>query len=674
MAPQQRQSVIVDTDWERVRPVIRQLYLREDRTLSFVLTTLKTLHNFQASKSQLEWKLKQWHIVKNMTAQQWKHVNARVVERQSLGKESSLYLSGVILEPAAVKKARSRHSHTSVLEQFNPALVAYSLPADLPLIIRTPSPDPGARCRIADIPWFQCQQLLSALTISETISPQVPNISSATNSVFRALSYVVSREPRPLLHAPNAQQIFQALSLVMPVKATEDHAYRTEGIIQYSSSRVLTSEALETIIFLLSNGFCGYLDHEVQERDNINEAILAIIRVSNTWKLLVSQRRNNLPLSLQASLDRMFEKAVIASDLITMESLIMAGVDVDLPLQNAPWNEDTFKSSRALHWAVISLNLNMVDLLVRLGTSTESVDLEMLQVICRRHRMYDETALAAMSKWILSVYEYHDRDDPVAQHLLEYLSWTPHSPNTELILHCLGPKLRKPETLGQFLITAVKTRSQSTSEWISKHSKYLDYINFLGESVLGAAVSRKEYQLCERLLELGSASEPADGAYHSVYGTPLQCAASNADSRLIRLLLDHGADVNHCQPSMEADDILRAHLRRVYTSKATHEELFGGEIGRTALQSALSSGREENALFLLARGAEQIGGELSIAIRTGQDNMITQLLAHGASLSALSFDDRPSPLESAIVKQDHDLALQSFKRRMPLSFQQERFI
>ncbi|KAK1469994.1 hypothetical protein CMEL01_01761 [Colletotrichum melonis] len=100
-------------------------------------------------------------MFKNMTAQQWKCVDVRVRERLSRGKRTSLYLSGIPLRPAAVEKARARHCHTSVVEKFKPPTP--SLPRDFPLIIRTPSPIKEARysCTIQNLPWLQCQQLLS---------------------------------------------------------------------------------------------------------------------------------------------------------------------------------------------------------------------------------------------------------------------------------------------------------------------------------------------------------------------------------------------------------------------------------------------------------------------------------------------------------------------------------
>ncbi|KAI3535906.1 hypothetical protein CABS03_07254 [Colletotrichum abscissum] len=196
MSHRQRHPVISEAEWERVRSVIQRLYLQQDMALTFVLTALRTMHKFHASKAQLEWKLKEWHMFKNMSAQQWKCVDVRVRERLSRGKRTSLYLSGIPLRPAAVEKARARHCHTSIVERFKPrknfrllmsrrwikhdydgspmlcpltecfpAMPTPSLPGDFPLIIRTPSPIKEARysCTIQNLPWLQCQQLLSGM-------------------------------------------------------------------------------------------------------------------------------------------------------------------------------------------------------------------------------------------------------------------------------------------------------------------------------------------------------------------------------------------------------------------------------------------------------------------------------------------------------------------------------
>ncbi|KAK7442874.1 hypothetical protein Landi51_09422 [Colletotrichum acutatum] len=626
MSHRQRQPVINETEWERVRSVIRRLYLQENMALSFVLTALKTIHNFHASKAQLEWKLKEWHMFKNMTAQQWKCVDVRIRDRLSRGKKTSLYLSGIPLRPAAVEKARARHCHTSVVEKFKPQSPLVAVPATL------------KSCSL-----------------------------SAPSLVGRELDRVALQRTRLLDYTPILQQTFQTLYLLMPERATDNHACRATSLIQRSSSGCTNSDALEIMVFLLSNGFCNYLDEGPDERDMINEAILTMFRNITAWKLLVSRQLNTLPISLQALLCQIFEKAVLASDLATIESLALAGIDVDLPLNGLPIPpSESFSHHclRALHWAVYTLDITMVELLINFGADSHLVDLEMLQILCiakpRSARVVREPELGTMTIWVLSVYRYHENDDIESRVLLNELGSRTRSSATELILEFFETKLKSATSLAQLLITSIKTSSNSIFEWVLKHRGCLNYMNYVGESVLGVAASRNNYSLCKRLLELGAISNPVVNFGSSVFTTPLQCAAVSADPRLIKLLLDHGADINFCQPFAgdyaEGPRCLRR--RGVRISDAYHHFLYVGQLGRTALQAALSCGSEENALFLLSSGAKLLGEELAISIRARLVSSTRQILARGLSLNAPSLPDELSPLEAAIVVRNSHLALQ----------------
>ncbi|GKT67079.1 ankyrin repeat-containing domain protein [Colletotrichum tofieldiae] len=110
MSPRSKNAIIKDGEWGRVQPIIRRLYLLENKSLRDVM--------YGYSKAQLEWKLKQWHMTKNMTSMQWKHVDTRLRNRRLQGKESRVYLSGIPLRPSTVEKARSRHSFESTLERI----------------------------------------------------------------------------------------------------------------------------------------------------------------------------------------------------------------------------------------------------------------------------------------------------------------------------------------------------------------------------------------------------------------------------------------------------------------------------------------------------------------------------------------------------------------------------
>ncbi|KAK0372606.1 hypothetical protein CLIM01_10049 [Colletotrichum limetticola] len=421
------------------------------------------------------------------------------------------------------------------------------------------------------------------------------------------------------------------------------------------------------MIFLLSNGFYNYVDEEPYERDIVNEAISTMFRDITAWKLLVSRPLKTLPISLQALSCQLFEKAVLASDLATIESLALAGIDVNLPLNGLPIPTPLrFRRycQKALHWAIYTLNITMVELLIKLGACSHSVDLEVLRVSCmptlRPARVVREPSLETMARWVMSVYRYEEDDEIASRIFLNELGLRTRTSATELVLEFFESKFKNAASFAQLLVTCVKTESGFVYEWALKHRDCLNYTNYVGESVLGVAASRNNYPLCERLLELGAILNPVIEFGSPVFATPLQCAAASADPRLIKLLLDHGADINFCLPFAGdyAEGPRRYREREVITWDFIRDVITVGQLGRTSLQAALSCGSEENAMFLLSCGARLFGEELAISIRTRLVSSTEKILALGASLTAPSLPDELSPLEAAIVIQDSLLALQ----------------
>ncbi|WYZ46775.1 hypothetical protein EsH8_IX_001000 [Colletotrichum jinshuiense] len=162
--PRPRKTVIKDEEWARVQPEIRRLYLVEDKSLKDVMMILSAFRDFRPSKAQLEWKLKQWHMTKNMTSTEWKHVIRRVRKRHFEGKDSKIYLSGIPLRLATVEKARSRHCYETTIEKT--MRVNTPPPPDyLSLIIRTPSPQMVTNiCNMHNIPWLLAKDFFKGMS------------------------------------------------------------------------------------------------------------------------------------------------------------------------------------------------------------------------------------------------------------------------------------------------------------------------------------------------------------------------------------------------------------------------------------------------------------------------------------------------------------------------------
>lgn len=126
-------------------------------------------------------------MTKNPTSTEWRHVISEIDQRLSRGKESQIYLSGIPLRPASIKRARGRHCYESAIERTLPRMLAslwflYTFcilpirthpvnapilgveppsPMDISVIIRTPSPEGQTRfSSSATLPWFQARQAL----------------------------------------------------------------------------------------------------------------------------------------------------------------------------------------------------------------------------------------------------------------------------------------------------------------------------------------------------------------------------------------------------------------------------------------------------------------------------------------------------------------------------------
>ncbi|KAK2061006.1 hypothetical protein LY76DRAFT_508759 [Colletotrichum caudatum] len=145
MPPRARKSDIKDEEWERFQPDIRRMYLTEDKSLKDLLTILSVSYGFRPSKAQLEWKLTQWRMNKNMSTSEWKYVHHRIRIR---------------LRDETVEKARINHCYETALEK-SMGVVAPPSPKDLSLIIRSPSPhrDPELD-NMHGVPWLTASRFI----------------------------------------------------------------------------------------------------------------------------------------------------------------------------------------------------------------------------------------------------------------------------------------------------------------------------------------------------------------------------------------------------------------------------------------------------------------------------------------------------------------------------------
>jgi hypothetical protein len=109
---------------------MQQQFLTEDKTLKEVMEFMNDTYNFCAryslfsrhskcshlaelvdSKAQYERQFRKWKFRKNRKDPEWKFVHHRVEKRKRGGKESDVYIDGVLIAKKKICQETSRHNH-----------------------------------------------------------------------------------------------------------------------------------------------------------------------------------------------------------------------------------------------------------------------------------------------------------------------------------------------------------------------------------------------------------------------------------------------------------------------------------------------------------------------------------------------------------------------------------
>ncbi|OHW97370.1 ankyrin repeat-containing domain protein [Colletotrichum incanum] len=527
MPPRAKKADIKDEEWKRLQPVIQKLYLIEDKSLKDVLTILSMYHSFRPSKAQLEWKLKQWHMTKNMTSSEWKYVAYQIRKRHVAGKESVVCLSGVRLRDATVEKARSRHCYETAIEK-SMGVVAPSSPTDLSLVIRTPSPQRVPELwNMHNIPW------LSARSLIKVPGPVDAHFSLPGDEI---LMWALQNRPVQVNHTARLQSTFEALQL----------PYR-------------------------------------EEHDRVIKMLLHVLPQTDGWVALMSQKYAELPVSIQSALDRLFKEVILKSDLNLVRSLTGMGVDANQALNGIMNRYGILVAPSAFEYATMINDWPLIQLLVELKANPPIGNMGIIESAWKARN----TAIIAHSRIVLDL----------------------------------------------------------LSEKREHISVYINHLAKSGITPMMAAIGIGDTELVRRLLRLGTSLDIPSP--YSTFFSPLQYAAFVSDVKMLREILRQGADLNHCHPS-NAGNYRSPRLKH------------GGGVKipiryarKTALQIALLEDKPENAMFLLAAGANLIGCELAIAISLRQHAIVNELLIRGASYAETStIPGTLSVLEAAVLAED----------------------
>lgn len=87
-------KALTDSDWQRIRPVLEELYLDEDKSLKDTMVELKRRHNFDATIMQYKKRINRWGWSKNLKQHEVEHILGIQAQRKARGKLTEFTLHG----------------------------------------------------------------------------------------------------------------------------------------------------------------------------------------------------------------------------------------------------------------------------------------------------------------------------------------------------------------------------------------------------------------------------------------------------------------------------------------------------------------------------------------------------------------------------------------------------
>ncbi|KAI0425230.1 ankyrin [Xylaria sp. FL1042] len=103
--------------FERHQAKLRQLYLEKDKSLKHVKEEMETYHEFPETDAKIyEYGLRHLGFVKKLGIEQWIQVDIYVKKKERKGKETKVFLSGVLQPPDKINRVISRHKRRRFLQ------------------------------------------------------------------------------------------------------------------------------------------------------------------------------------------------------------------------------------------------------------------------------------------------------------------------------------------------------------------------------------------------------------------------------------------------------------------------------------------------------------------------------------------------------------------------------
>ena len=222
--------------WETYRPIIKRLYLDEEKTLKDVMAIMQREYDYKATIKMYKSRIKKWGLDKNCKANEMKAIARKKVERDAIGKTSSFRVRGRPIEVEQVLRHSKRKSYHSlenlvVREKFprpkTPSCIEVSTPG---LSDASPSSDDARFVDSASITVRKSQFIRDQTQSQQTPGSYGRKMDLAhpssdllngqllhRNASLRRLSFLgrISRSPEPPRDLLIPERLFSAIKILL---------------------------------------------------------------------------------------------------------------------------------------------------------------------------------------------------------------------------------------------------------------------------------------------------------------------------------------------------------------------------------------------------------------------------------------------------------------------------
>ncbi|RMJ20186.1 hypothetical protein CDV36_000054 [Fusarium kuroshium] len=681
---------IPNTQWEKHKPAIHNLYISQEKKLEDVIKLMADEHGFQPTKAQYVRKLERWAFKKNSSKEEWEHAAAVVRKRKSEGKETELQMNGKVISTKRLRKEFGRYANLPSFSAAPPIDPDHDLEG---VVARTPPCSLSSGFIMPNyLPWFQFQDYLASIIIPR--SPPVSNpgwpVSQRTPSQSLTLpeSSLPKRTWTGTLEAKGSYSRFSELlsrhSVAMSGRPGDD----THVQLQHLSEAQPFLQVVQQFIYLSSNNFLSDKHSDnflewVTESGNIwalkeiinrkestcqafaCQLLLSAIRLGNAALVSAILTRDARPENDNALPEDAIQTAVCSGNSGIVQLLLdhLTAVNTSdssrqvgqyLNPKNA-WRDYQFKDAFPLSSAIRHGDITMVMSLLDAGADVNNMadaSISALHVAVEMGRLeMVEILLQAGADVNIPLEEGYRKFCRVSK-----LYGVPKSPLQVAAGHGMKEIVQRLLQEGADIDGAWFT----SIEMCEKHME--DGIHeLLSPPALEQALRSGHFEMAEILLNAGANIE---GGCLGPTALQAACGSEYLDRlEMARLLLSRGADVNAAagvwfgrtalQAAAELGDMDLVQLLLDGGANINAPPCDHG--GITALQAAAGSRNENIARMLLEHGAEtNAPGEtaLSAAVSSGHVGLTEMLLEAGAFVNQI--EDGLTPLCLAISRRSHE--------------------